>query len=75
MPAAAMQQVKIFKSVDTEIQELERQINRWMRKSGARVLSITGNLASQNATGTGMNSFAAGDVLIIVHYDIDPPTK
>ncbi len=42
-----MQQVKIFKSVDTEIPEMERQINRWMRKSGARVLSITGNLASQ----------------------------
>ena len=41
-----MQQVKIFKSVDTELADLERQINRWMRKSGARVLSITGNIAS-----------------------------
>lgn len=73
-----MQQVKIFKSVDTEIPEMERQINRWMRKSGARVLSITGNITSQNATssggaGGGLNSFAAGDVLLIVLYDIDPP--
>lgn len=71
-----MQQVKIFKTVDTEIAELERQINRWMRKSGARVLSITGNLTSQsNESNGGLNSFAAGDVLVIVLYEIDPPSK
>lgn len=75
-----MQQVKIFKSVDTEIAEMERQINRWMRKSGARVLSVTGNIAGQKSTassgsGGGLNSFAASDILIIVHYDIDPPTS
>lgn len=69
-----MQQVKIFKSVDTELPEMEHQINRWMRKSGARVLSITGNLAAQPAAGNGpMNSFAAGDVIVIVLYEIDKP--
>jgi hypothetical protein len=69
-----MQQVKIFKSVDTEIPEMERQINRWMRKSGARVLSISGNLASQpNADNGPMNSFSAGDILMIVLYEIDAP--
>lgn len=70
-----VQQIKIFKSVDTEIPEMERQINRWMRKSGARVLSISGNLAS-NSSGSGgpLHSFAAGDVLIIVHYEVDAPT-
>ena len=69
-----MQQVKIFKSVDTELPEMEHQINRWMRKSGARVLSITGNLASSPNQGTGpMNSFAAGDVLVIVLYEVDKP--
>ncbi|TWU44622.1 hypothetical protein Poly51_60540 [Rubripirellula tenax] len=69
-----MQQVKIFKSVDTELAEMERQINRWMRKSGARVLSISGNLASQSGSHGGpLNSFSAGDVLIIVHYEIDTP--
>ena len=67
-----MQQVKIFKSVDTEIPEMEKQINRWMRKSGARVLSITGNLATQpNGSGGPMNSFAAGDILVIVLYETD----
>ena len=71
-----MQQVKIFKSVDTEIPEMEHQINRWMRKSGARVLSITGNLASSPSAGTGpMNSFAASDILVIVLYEIDKPAS
>ena len=70
-----MQQVKIFKSVDTELADMERQINRWMRKSGARVLSITGNLAPQaGAGGVGMNSFAASDVIVIVLYEADAPT-
>ena len=71
-----MQQVKIFKSVDTEITDMERQINRWMRKSGARVLSITGNLASQSGGGGGpLNSFAASDILVIVLYEIDNPAS
>ncbi|MEM1070093.1 MAG: hypothetical protein AAGG48_24840 [Planctomycetota bacterium] len=71
-----MQQVKIFKSVDTEMQDMEKQINRWMRKSGARVLSITGNIASQlNGGGGPMNSFAASDILVIVLYEIDHPAS
>jgi hypothetical protein len=71
-----MQQLKIFKSVDTELPEMERQINRWMRKSGARVLSITGNLASQlSDSGGPLNSFAASDILVIVLYEIDRPTS
>lgn len=71
-----MQQIKIFKSVDTEIPQMEHQINRWMRKSGARVLSVTGNLTSQPNAGQGpMNSFAAGDIMVIVHYEIDTPQK
>ncbi|ELP31972.1 hypothetical protein RBSWK_04127 [Rhodopirellula baltica SWK14] len=73
-PETVVQQVKLFKGVDSELPELERQINRWIRKSGARVLSINGNLAPAPAAGSGpMNSFAAGDVLIIVHVEIDTP--
>jgi hypothetical protein len=45
-----------------------------MRKSGARVLSITGNISSQPNGGSGpMNSFAASDIMVIVMYEIDPP--
>ncbi len=68
-----MQQVKLFQSVDTEIAEMERQINRWMRKSGAKVISVSGNLTSQSGGGGPLNSFAGGDVLVIVLYEIDPP--
>lgn len=70
-----MQQIKIFKFVDTEIPEMERQINRWMRKSGARILAVNGNLASQSGGGQGpLNSFAGSDILVILHYEIDPPS-
>lgn len=69
-----MQQVKLFKGVDSELPELERQINRWIRKSGARVLAINGNLSAAPASANApMSSFAAGDVLIIVHVEIDAP--
>ncbi len=70
-----MQQVKVFKGIDAEIPEMERQINRWMRKSGAKVISITGNLTAQSGGGGPMNSFAGGDVLLVVLYEIDAPKK
>ena len=69
---ATVQQVKLFKGVDSELPELERQVNRWIRKSGARVLSISGNIAAQTAAPSGMvNTFAASDVLMIVHVEIE----
>ncbi len=67
-----MQQVKVFKTVDSELPDMEKEINRWLRKSGARVLSITGNIAGQPGAGSGaLNSFGASDVLVIVLYEID----
>lgn len=69
-----MQQIKIFKTVDTELAQLEQQINRWMRKSGARILTITGNIAGQKPSSSGMtNSFTASDILVIVLYEVDQP--
>lgn len=69
-----MQQIKLFKGVDSELPELEKQINRWIRKTGVRVLSISGNLTGAPGASTGpMNSFAAGDVLIIVHVETEKP--
>ena len=71
-----MKQVKIFKSVDTELAELEREINDWMRDSGVTIVSITGNLASQGNGGSGpLNSFAASDVLVVVLYETDEAAK
>ena len=67
-----MQQVKIFKGVDTEISDIEKQINRFLRKTGVTVLSITGNLAAQPGSANGpMNSFAGSDVMVIILFDYD----
>ena len=67
-----MQQVKIFRGPDTEIEDIEKQINRFIRKNGVRVLSITGNFASNPPSGSSaMSSFAGGDVLIILLFEVD----
>jgi hypothetical protein len=42
------QQVKLFKGIESEVQPLENEINAWIRKSRARVISITGNIAPQS---------------------------
>lgn len=69
-----MQQIKLFKGVDNDLPELERQVNRWIRKTGVKVLSISGNLSSQPATGAGpMSSFATSGVLIIVQVETEQP--
>ena len=70
-----IQQIKIFKSADSEVAEMEREINRWMRKSGAKVISVTGNLAAQSAGGGPMNSFSGGDVIVVVLYEVEPPKR
>lgn len=72
--APNVQQIKLFKGVDNDLPELERQINRWIRKTGVQVLSISGNLSGQPGAGTGpMNSFAASDVLIVVTVETEKP--
>ncbi len=68
-----MQQVKIFKSIESERIELEKEINRWIRKSGARVLSVTGNITSQGGGGGPMSSFSGSDIIIILLVEIDKP--
>ena len=70
-----MQQVRIFKTVESEVTELAQQINAWIEESGARVLSITGNIAPQSAARTsqpaslGGSTHAVSDVLVIVLYE------
>jgi len=69
-----MQQVKIFKSVETEITALEAEVNAWIRDSGVSVLSITGNIAPQSGAdsstkGLTQSSFAPSDIVVIVLYE------
>ncbi|OUT55756.1 MAG: hypothetical protein CBB71_19190 [Rhodopirellula sp. TMED11] len=67
-----MQQIKIFKAVDSEIGDLESQINRFLRKNKVRVLSISGNHSSSPSQSAGpMNTFSGGDVTIILLFEIE----
>jgi len=68
-----MQQVKIFKSIESEREELEKEINRWIRRSGAKVLSVTGNISSHGTSGGPMSSFSGSDILVMLLVEIEPP--
>jgi len=71
-----MQQVKIFIGVEDHRAELEAEVNAWLKDSGAKIHSVTGNIAPQTLakeattlTGTG-RSFRPSDVFILVVYEI-----
>jgi hypothetical protein len=70
-----MQQVKIFKGLETEVGSLEKQINGWLAESGARVINIVGNIAPQSPPpdeklgALGGTAWAPSDVLVIVLYE------
>ncbi len=64
-----MQQIKLFKSIESELRTLEEEMNQWIARSGARVISVTGNIAPQTGNSQPAGSFSASDVLIIVLYE------
>jgi|TARA_B110000263_G_scaffold152078_1_gene132037 hypothetical protein len=64
-----MQQVKIFKSIESEITTLEGDINAWIKEAGAKNLQISGNIAPQTESAPGMGSFSSSDILITILYD------
>jgi hypothetical protein len=61
--------------VESEIGALEAEVNAWIRERGARIVSITGNIAPQSNTPQSKGSGALGtvyppsDVVIIVLYE------
>ncbi|MGE0609996.1 MAG: hypothetical protein AB7O62_23095 [Pirellulales bacterium] len=68
-----MHQIKIFKSVESEITSLESQVNRWLYDSKARVVQMFGNIAPQTVahetTGLNDGGFSPSDVLLVVLYE------
>jgi hypothetical protein len=64
-----MQQIKIFKSIESEIVTLEQDINVWIKETGAKNLQISGNIAPQTEAAPGMGSFSSSDILITILYD------
>ncbi len=68
-----MQQIKIFKSIESDVSDLERDINAWLTESGARVVNVFGNIAPQTIADPekvrGNRGFSASDVLIVLLYE------
>ena len=70
-----MQQVKIFNTVEPELEAMEKQVNAWLKESKVRVISITGNIAPQTVTAESKglspskSGFAPSDVLLVVLYE------
>jgi hypothetical protein len=64
-----MQQVKLFKSVESELESLEAEINRWVVEQEVRVISVTGNISPQTSHGPGDSTFPVSDVLVILMYE------
>ncbi|MBB73233.1 MAG: hypothetical protein CMJ75_01835 [Planctomycetaceae bacterium] len=63
-----MRRVKIFKGVETELWNLEEEINNWVEASGAKIVQVTGNIAPQTPSSSAQG-FSSSDVLVIVLYE------
>jgi len=66
-----MQQVKLFRSIESEVRDLEQEVNNWLNDSGARVISITGNIAPQsgNRSDPKRIAYVPSDILLVVLYE------
>ncbi len=71
-----MQRVKLFTGLENDVQAVESEINAWLDESGAKILSISGNIAPQSqlkskTPGLAVErvAFAPSDVFVIVLYD------
>ena len=64
-----MQQIKIFKSIESELGSLEEEINEWISEQSATIVQIFGNIAPQSPSTPGMGSFSSSDVLVVIVYE------
>ncbi len=68
-----MRQIKLFKHIEAELSELQKQINTWMEEiqhSGATIISVNGNIAPQTVGSTSSaNRFSPSDLFVIIEYE------
>ena len=71
-----MQRVKLFTGLENDVQAVEDEINAWLEKTGAKVLTISGNIAPQSqvtskSPGLAVErvAFAPSDVFVMVLYE------
>ena len=65
-----MQQVKLFKGVESELETLEADVNEWIKTNNAKVLSVVGNISPQTPHTSSLGSFPVSDILIVVTHEV-----
>ena len=72
-----MQKIKLFKGLESEVEVLESQINRWIENEGVTVLQISANIAEQSyrpdAGGSTLQTAInqPSDILVTLLYETD----
>jgi hypothetical protein len=71
-----VQQVKLFKGVEKDCAGLERDINAWLKSSGARVVHMFGNIAPQTTSAEARGAasskgFESSDLFVAIVYELD----
>jgi len=70
-----MQQIKIFRGLESEVPAVEKEVNEWLAGTKAKVVQIFGNLSPQSAPleqkmpGLHRGAYAPSDILIVVVYE------
>ena len=77
-----MHRVKIFSGEESHSGDLEREINDWLSKTNARVITITGNIAPQTvlkpdqstslpgASSAHSHELRSSDLVVIILYEV-----
>lgn len=70
-----MHQIRLFKGVETDIKDMEKEINAWLKESKARVVHMSSNIAPQTNepqafAGPKARQFAPSDLFVSIVYDL-----
>jgi len=70
-----MHQIKLFVGIESDIRQLESDINSWLKETNAEVVNMFGNIAPQT-TGAesprnteSLRRFQPSDILVAVVYE------
>lgn len=74
-----MHQIKLFSGTEDQMGNLERDVNEWLRTSGARIVNVFGNMSPQSmlsaearqkiSAESGSRRFAPSDVFMCIVYE------
>lgn len=65
-----MRKIKIFKGVETELTQLEAEVNQWIEAEGVELVSVTGNIAPQTHLPNAPDTFSVSDVFLVLTYEV-----